>query len=606
MKLVENAVREGRLPKCTWRLVGVLAALVSVLPVSAPLRALQITFPLEAPNGEVIQKPVTLKSRTLKEYFDKFQVTYKSDVYRYGTYGDRSRAFRPDKTYYQELLGITAGKKLRNDIHYEVKGTLRYVTDPIVTLRDDVHFTSLVGLVEKEDFWRMRFGDLYPRLSRYSFNRFAEGWQGSLQRDLGSFAKVRLLGVTARTEREREAASLLRTALAGGADLASQTLVRGRPRWFVGYRYSHAADKLNSVDNHGSLVNAHSSVSSAVYAFRLNGGWTITGENAWSGGERDRKTAWVHKRGKAWLTDVTWLKPRESKPYRGLHRLLPFALQASWERVSPDFLTLLGVAATDQQKYSIRTAHRWNSFLEWSLSYLRLEDNVEEQKSVTNISRTTTAGLKMRPFRLLNDKYSTWISRLPDSVKDIRLKADFRYNFRDATDATVNQKVEDYIYSLFYRNWGANFRLDYQFQITDDDVNANNERRLQNYGILVNRPWTWKRFNLRLFPRFMYRVSRDHFRFTGTSTVLQTTNFGIGANWEELTGDVNYLILDSNRTPAGNDYLQNKITFNLTYRPYLFPGFQSTFTYSYLDDNEEDASRSYRQTETRLSIRYTF
>jgi len=69
---------------------------------------------------------------------------------------------------------------------------------------------------------------------------------------------------------------------------------------------------------------------------------------------------------------------------------------------------------------------------------------------------------------------------------------------------------------------------------------------------------------------------------------------------------INYLILDADRAPAGNDYLQNKVNLSVTYKPYLYPGFQSTLSYRYLDLNDEAPNRSYRQTETRFTMNYTF
>jgi len=239
------------------------------------------------------------------------------------------------------------------------------------------------------------------------------------------------------------------------------------------------------------------------------------------------------------------------------------------------------------------------------MSFLRLEDNVRNQKAVTTPSRTTNLTSNLRPFKLFGDTGS-WTQKLPQSVRDIRARIEFRYNDRDATDGTVNSKTEDYIYQLLYTNWGVNWTGDYQFQITDDDRTPTSDRRLQAFGLRAVRSFHYKKFNIRFFPSIGYRVSRDHFRLTGNSTDLQTTNFGLTTTWEELSGNFNYTIQDSNREPGGNDFLQNRFNGSITYKPYLFPSFQSVLTYGYTDQDEETGSRAYRQTETRLTMAYTF
>ena len=80
---------------------------------------------------------------------------------------------------------------------------------------------------------------------------------------------------------------------------------------------------------------------------------------------------------------------------------------------------------------------------------------------------------------------------------------------------SVNAKIEDYIYSLTYNNWGTTFVGDYSFQITDDDATPTNDRRVQAWGLQASRPFHYKKYDVRFFPRLSYRYSRDRFRLTG-------------------------------------------------------------------------------------------
>jgi hypothetical protein len=122
----------------------------------------------------------------------------------------------------------------------------------------------------------------------------------------------------------------------------------------------------------------------------------------------------------------------------------------------------------------------------------------------------------------------------------------------------------------------------------------------------MTRPLHWKKWDMRLFPTAGYRIARDRFRIAGGVSYLQTTTFGLGASWEELSGGINLLLLDSRRTPTGSDYFQSRLNANLTYKPYLYPNFQMTLSYGYTDLDDQTPRRSYRQTETRMTTSYIF
>ncbi len=567
-----------------------------------PAVALQVTFPLDATTGDTRPRTSILKPRSLKEYFDRFDMSYYGDYYRYGTYGDRTRAFRPDDLYLTHNLSWLAASRMKNGLDYEIKLSLRTVTDPSVTFRDDVHITSFYSHLGRKDVWRVRTGDIFPNLSRYTFNRFAKGVQGEYQRTMGP-SLMRSVGILSRVERSREQNSLRRVAIGAGLSFESLNKERGKPKWFFGYRHSSASDQLGSVDNARTLPDLQVATHGLLYSAQLKHGWSFLGENAWSKGTSDRRTA-MERDGSAWLADLSWLRQGTTQR-AGLARLAPFAFQFNWELVDPYFLAPIGIASPNQLRWSGRTAHRFNDDLDWSMSFLRLEDNVRDQAVVTNVTRNSNIAVNMRPFHLFGD-VTNWTDKLPESIKAIRTKLEFRFNDRDASNNSVNSKIEDYIYTVMYKLFDINFTGDYQFQITDDDAVPTSDRRLQAYGVRAAKPLNWKKMGVRIFPNIGYRVSRDRFRTTGVTTFLQTTTLGMAVNWEEIGANFNYLILDADRAPTGNDYSQNKYNMSLTYKPYLFPNFQSVLSYSYLDQDEENHLRSYRQTETRLSVAYTF
>lgn len=589
--------------------------LLSLLAASIPATALQVTFPIGDSADTTMAKVAVIRPRSLKERFDRFNVGYSGDYYRYGTYGDRSRAFRPDETFFINNLSIHTSERLDNGLDYDGKIVLRSVTDPTLRggLRDDdkdradVHITSFYSTLGRKDVWEVRVGDLFPNLSRYSFNRFGKGAQANYFRTMGP-VRVKTTAVAARIERAREGRNLRRIAFGAATTLESLRLIRGRRQWMMGYRYAATSDVMSSVDNPRTgtgtaFADLQQTVHSLEYGAQFKHGWSVEGENAWSDGSIDRRTD-RDRAGYAWRTDVAWLRTATA-PRQGWMRLAPFALQFNWELADPYFRSPVGVSSRDQKRWGGRTAHRFNDNFDWTMSFLRLEDNVRNQLSFTTPSRTTNVTANLRPFRLFGDA-DNWTDKLPQSVRDIRARVEFRYNDRDATNGSVNSKTEDYIYQLLYTNWGANFTADYQFQITDDDRSPLSDRRLQAFGLRVTRPFHYKKWNIRFFPSVGYRVSRDHYRLTGNSTDLQTTNLGLTATWEELSGNFTYTIQDSNREPRGNDFLQNRFNGSITYKPYLFPSFSSVLTYGYMDQNEETGSRSYRQTETRLTVAYTF
>lgn len=586
------------------RLLTLVFPAISMVIVSGgSAGGLQISFPATMEDGEVRQQEVVLRRRSLRERFDRFDLVYSGDFYRFGTYGDRSRAFRPDHFYNVNNLSLFGQVKLQNGLDYELQLTNRYATDPAVTFRDDVHVTSFYSSLGRKDVWLTRVGDLYPNLSRYTLNRFAKGGQAWFNRPVGDDLVVRLTGVLGRVERSREMTSLRRVAIGSAATIESARQVRYRPAWTVGYRYAGASDQLGSVDNALNLADLQIDGHSVVYSAQLPWGLGFQGENAWSQGTTDRRVN-RSRDGYAWSADLSWLK-QSRDPYSGLARLAPFAAQAFWELTDPYFQAPLGIASADQRRWGGRTAHRFNPNVDWTLSFLRLEDNVRDQGLNTNITRTSNAVVNFRPFLLFGEE-KNWTHLLPESVRAVRMKMDFRFNDRDASNGLTNQKIEDYIYQVLYANWGWNFTGDYQFQITDDDAVPVSDRRLQAYGVRMTRPFHWREWNMRFFPLLAYRVSRDRFRLTGSATRLQTTTAGVSVNWEELSGMLNYTYADADRTPAGNDYRQQRIASSVTYKPYLYPNFSSTLTYGYGDVDDEQPRRSYRQTETRLIVGYTF
>ncbi|MBL4888667.1 MAG: hypothetical protein JKX97_01440, partial [Candidatus Lindowbacteria bacterium] len=454
-------------------IVKLLCVFTVLCLITGPVTALQISFPVDVGDGQQTARSISLKARSLKEYFDRFQMSYSGEAYRFGTYGDRSRAFRPDNTDFQNLFGLRAAKKLENGINLETNIGMRHTTDPIISNRRDLQFTSFYASAGRKDKWLLRVGDLYPNLSRYSFSRFAEGALGKYTQNYDKF-NIKYDVVAARTQRARENNTVERYASAVAATFESPNKVRNKPSWNIGYRMSQADDQLNSVDNHGSIADLHIGVQSVVYGANSKSGWTMTGENAWSNGYADRKRDPLVRQGYAWLTNIGWRKSYRAKPFEGIARIRPVAFQFNWELVDPYFQTALGVAASDQKRWSARSGHKWNENLDWTLSHLRLEDNVRNQKLTTTVSRTTTVGVNTNFFKLFDPNNSTWLKLLPESIRNMKMRGEFRYNDRDASDNTVNAKIEDYVYSITYKNWGMSFKNDFSFQITDDDATPTN------------------------------------------------------------------------------------------------------------------------------------
>jgi hypothetical protein len=441
-----------------------LPFLLLITITSGALRALEITFPVD------VSRTDRGDGRSVKEIFDRFEGTYSGDFYRYGTYGDRSRAFRPDQTFFLNNIGINMAKTMENGLDYDLKMTTRFIDDRAISYRDDPHITSFYSTIGRKDVWRVRAGDLFPNLSRYTFSRFAKGFQGNYDRDIGAI-KLRTAGVVARTERAREGSTLRRVARGAAATFESPTRIRNRPRWMIGYRLGSSYDALSSVDNPQVFTGIRDhkiDVHSVEYGAQLPGGWSYRGENAWSRGD----TTFFHRsprHGYAWNSDLFWTRQNRT-PYAGIRRLLPIAFQLNWEITDPYFVAPLGIAGSDQYRWNTRTAHRWNENLDWNVGFLRLQDNVRNQREDrrTTITHATTLSLNSRPFMLIGG--SPWTNNLPPSIRAIRTKFDLRFSDRSRSDFGINQKVEDYQYSVMYSNWGINFTGDYQFQITDDDV----------------------------------------------------------------------------------------------------------------------------------------
>ncbi|RMH58756.1 MAG: hypothetical protein D6679_03850 [Candidatus Hydrogenedentota bacterium] len=548
-----------------------------------------------------------------RRVYDRLYLNYAVDVYRTGTYGNQSRSFTPPKTFQQHYINVGYTDRF-NDISIDARSTLRWTDDVTLTRSRDFKIQSIYAQAEKRNRWGLRFGDVFPNLSPYVYNRSAQYGSHLWYRRPGFGGELKLIGTAGITRREQEfiggtePGQYRRYAYGAGIEWEGKG-----PGPFkkvkAGLVGSLAMDDRSSLNIHsntsGPIPELRIGVSSFKYEAALPFGLTWRGEDAYSEGDRDRtqggalsRTGWAHRSALDWRLPFVLEKKR-----RIATRLLPVALRADYEWVDPDFLTELGSAAVDQQRWGGGADFRWSNALTWNLSYFFNNDNVLHRitsgAALVNSNQVTTARMSAKPFAL------TGSTTLPLNLQNLQYGFEFRHNKQAASNGISNRKIEDYNHSLSYRNWGFAFGGDYKYQLTDDDVSATNDRRIDNWGVRISRPFVYSVYEVHLTPFASYRHVADRTRTGSNFTRTQTSNVGLNATWGEFNVNLGYTQVDVDRNQKNNDSLNRLYNANISFRPYAVPGLNITFTTRYQDQFEENGT-GFRQLETRGHVDYTF
>lgn len=551
----------------------------------------------------------------LKAIIDKIDASYGIDWYRTQTTGNTARAFRPSNTF--QLHNVTAGFKDRfGAVDADIQTALRWTNDNTITRTRDYKIMSFSAQFDRRDAWFLRFGDIFPNFSPYTFSRSAQsGAHGFYNIPIWG-GQFRITGAAGIANREQE--------YTGGTEAGQYR------RWASGGSLGWDGDgpgplgklqvslQASSAHDDGSSITSRRTsggtpiplmdidVYSFRYAVQLPAGFSWRGEDAYSDGNRDRtRSPSLQRYGTAHNTVLDWSRPSSWGAARSLGRLLPIRFRADYEWVDPDFLTELGSAAVDQLRWGANSDFRWNENLDWTVSHLRNEDNVRERLTtstapIININRISSLRMNVRPFALLG------LQSLPEHIRALRYTAEFRYNDRDATNNSANQKIEDYIQSLDYRVAGMNWGADYKWQLRDDDITALSDRRMDEWGLRVSRPFTWSMWEVRFMPTAGYRSSVDRTLRGESLTKTHTGNIGLGITFGEFTLQTGYMIMDVDRNLRAADMLSRQFTGSLGFRPVFFPDLNMTFSFRHQDVREENPANSFREIETKAHVDYRF
>lgn len=573
------------------------------------------------------------RSRALRSYFSDstlerltqalhaLDVTYGVDWYRTRVSGNTTRAFRPQQTF--QLHNATTGYKDRfGSVDADIQAALRWTDDITITRSRDYKLMSFSAQFDRANTWRLRFGDVFPNLSPYTYSRSARtGAHGWYAREvLGGTLK--LTAVTGVTNREQEytgrteAGQYRRLASGGAIDWEGPGFGPLR-RLKTGLRASSAHDDGSSISSRRTSGGAFIprldiDVYSFQYEAELPAGLTWRGENAYSDGNRDLTRGEVLQRtGTAHNTALDWSRPAAWGRPSAFARLLPIRMRADYEWVDPDFLTELGSASVDQMRWGTGADFRWNDNFDWAITHMRNQDNVRDRVTtsvvpITNVNRVSSLRMNSRPFAILASGLGGVFGRIPEHVRNIRYTSEFRYNNRDATNNSANQKIEDYSHSLDYQVLGVSLGADYKYQLTDDDIRALSDRRNDEWGLRISRPFTWSIWQVRLNPTAGYRHAVDKTIRGENYSRTQSTNFGLGITFGEFTVQTGYTISDVDRNQLASDVLTRQFTGSIGFRPVFVPDLNISFSFRHQDVTDQTPANSYRENETKAHVDYKF
>lgn len=553
--------------------------------------------------------------RHIAAALDKVDFAYGIDWYRTKTDGNRARSFKPDNVF--QLHNVSAGYREKfGEVNVDLQTSLRWTNDFTISRSDDYKIQSIYGNFERPEKWGLRLGDIFPNFSPYTFSRSARyGSHGWYRHPLwgGHIKAVGAIGITNRDQEAGVTEAGQYRRWAGGSSLDWDGEGPGfLGRTVAGFRFSSARDDASSiVSRYSASGTPIPKLDIDVYSFKYDAelpwGLTWKGEDAYSNGVRDMAASNpLHRYGTAHNTTLDWRRPSAWSAPVSFARILPVSVRADYEWVDPDFLTELGSASVDQQRWGVNTDHKWSDALDWTASYIRNEDNVKKRiktgnAPVINISQTATFRTNIRLFELASGLWNS-----PEHLRSLRYGFEFRHGDQDASNGSSNRKTEDYSHTVDYRNWGINWNADYKIQLTDDDITAANDRRVDDWGIRASRSFTYSVWEFRITPSIAYRHSVDGTLRGENLNRTQTGNFGLGISQGEFTLNTGVTLTDIDRNLQNADSLNKVYTASIGFRPVFMEGLNMTFSIRHQDMEEENKTNRFQQTEGRAHVDYRF
>lgn len=267
----------------------------------------------------------------------------------------------------------------------------------------------------------------------------------------------------------------------------------------------------------------------------------------------------------------------------------PSRVSLEYERVSPEFLTLLGSATPDREKFKAKWRYKYSKTISYNFGYLWYRDNLDDQKAERTDHYKPEVGMTVK--RLFDRSYS---------VADLSYKYDRAYN--------DDRSTKNHFVNLGYQDRFGIFDSTSNFGVTYYDTSGNqrDEEFIYNTslstrhtaGELVFKPaiyaggWTLDN-----------ELEDTHDQIWEYSLGLGldipsakiTSNLKVGQNWLNKQ--------------EGTDTRKNYARLNVYYRPDLLAGLKSSMLYlrAFLNDFDYTTrERDFRENSVTAGISVQF
>lgn len=253
--------------------------------------------------------------------------------------------------------------------------------------------------------------------------------------------------------------------------------------------------------------------------------------------------------------------------------------EINYERVSPDFKTLLGSANNDLEKVKASLLYRHSNRIDYNFAHTFFHDNLDNQKEATTYNYKPEIGVSFK--RIFNRRYA---------------RTNLKYNFNlEKSDA---KRVEDNIIALNYRDRlqavNLNFNVNYGEEEAEIGSDINKENNI-NYNLSLGTRKRMQGYILRPTLKFGYFNSEDENENTNDSNFEKSLGLRLDIPQKRFYSNLEFGERDSQRD-SGED--NNKLFANLSfyYTPQLFDKYNQGRIYlryryndlSYSDSEEND------------------
>ncbi len=323
----------------------------------------------------------------------------------------QNQSFLTEGTRYLNVLDLYGQGQLE-DFRYNFNLGFKATDDP----RNDSQSTSLTNLQGRitNQIHTVTLGDTYEAFSQYSLNTAIKGISYRYADNFNRIPDVSLLAGTAYSRWDNF----------WGVDTVERQVYGVRVRQPLTHDLWLAANLVYSDDDDKDNLGMNEYDTTTMgfdWEYLPIPGLTIRGESAWSDVDETAAGSGVK------ISDNGHAHKVEAIGDGG-----PSRVSLEYERVSPDFLTLLGSATPDREKFKARWRYRPTRTQTWTFGFLWYRDNLDGQLVERTDHYRPEIGVSLR--QLFDRRYS---------VVNLTYKFDRAYGSRSTKDHFVTLGYRD-------------------------------------------------------------------------------------------------------------------------------------------------------------------